>query len=156
MATVSRRIGLGPGEIVAIVGGVVLLVSVFLAWYHIDNANGVINGRHGPDVDVTLFQASPVWRWLVIAACVAPIVLGYIAVRGNALSWPRGEMTAVIGVIALVIVIFKGVLAQPGSPSGEITVAYGFFIALAAALAMVLGAAVRSSRSRRPKPPGAL
>ena len=40
-------------------------------------------------------------RYLLLITAVAPLVLAWIIIRGHALSWPRGEMTAVIAIAAL-------------------------------------------------------
>ena len=58
---------------------------------------------------------------------MAPIILAWIIVRGHALAWPRGEMTAVVGVIAVVLTLFIGVIDKPGSPSGQISVTWGWW-----------------------------
>ena len=86
-------------EIIAAVGGVLLALGVFLPWYvpNTDNRNANVNGVRDA---VSAFDTYSIMRWLLLAAAVAPIVLLYIVVRDHELSWPRGEMTAVIGIIA--------------------------------------------------------
>ena len=68
-------------------------------------------------------------RYLLLLAAVAPLILAYIIVRGHALSWPRGELTAVIALVALTLMIFRGVIDKPGSPPGEIGIAIGWWSA---------------------------
>ena len=63
-------------------------------------------------------------RFLLLIAAVAPAILAWIIIRGHALSWPRGEMTAVIALVALTFTLFRGVIDKPGSPPGEISVSY--------------------------------
>src|SRR4051812_50203209 len=86
-------------EIIAAVGGVLLALGVFLPWYvpNTDNRNANVNGARDA---VSAFDTYSILRWLLLAAAVAPIVLLYIVVRDHELSWPRGEMTAVIGLIS--------------------------------------------------------
>ena len=96
-------------------------------------------------------------RYLFLLGGVAPIILAWIIVRGHALAWPRGEMTAVVGVIAVVLTLFIGVIDKPGSPSGQISVTGAGCIALVGSLLMVVGAAWRAQESApRRKPPGVL
>src|ERR1700709_1646263 len=87
-------------EIIAAVGGALLALGVFLPWYvpnkanHNANVNGMRDAAAG-------FDPYSIMRWLLLAAAVAPIILLYIVIRDHQLSWPRGEMTAVLGVLAL-------------------------------------------------------
>ena len=58
--------------------------------------------------DIAAWDAHMILRYLLLAAALAPIVLLYIVVRDHELSWPRGEMTAVIGIIAFGLVAYVG------------------------------------------------
>jgi hypothetical protein len=142
-------------ELLAVAGGLVLAISVFLTWYTTGNIHGNIDGRRG---DVSAWNALQVMRFLLLAAAAAPIVLAYIVVRGHALSWPRGELTAVIGVTAFVLILMRGLIIKPGEPSGEISLAYGYVVAVLGALLMVSGAlAHRAEHDPTPrKPPGVM
>jgi hypothetical protein len=98
-----------------------------------------------------------VLRFLLLAAAVAPIILAWIIVRGHALSWPRGELTAVVAIAALTFIIFRGLIDRPGAPSGEIGVGYGWFVALIGGALILVGSIWRSRESAaRRKPPGVL
>ena len=91
------------------------------------------------------------------AAALAPAILAYIVARGHALSWPRGELTAIIALVALVFVVFRGIIDKPGQPPAEISVDYGWFLALAGGLLILVGSVWRSRESaERRKPPGVL
>jgi hypothetical protein len=147
---------LRPGEILAAVAGVVLAISLFLPAFspNPDNKHAEVAGSH---TDVSIWADSKILSIIFLAAAVAPIVLVYIIIRRHKLSWPRGEMTAVIGLIASTLLVYIGIISRPGDPSGEIGLAYGWFIALAAAILVALGGAVRSSEvERERKPPGVL
>ena len=67
-------------------------------------------------------------KFLLLAAAVAPAILAYIIVRGHALSWPRGELTAVTALVALIVTLFVGLLDKPGTPPGEIAIT-GWWVA---------------------------
>ena len=143
------------GELVAAVGGVVLAISVFLIAFTVsDNPNAQIAGEHA---DAAIWKALTIIRYLLLLAAIAPIILVWIIARGHQLSWPRGEMTAVIGLTATTLLLYRGLIDRPGEPSGEIGLAYGWFLALLASIAMAAGGAIRASESeRRRKPPGVL
>jgi hypothetical protein len=148
---------LDRGELVAIVGGVLLGVSLFLSWYSLGNRNAVLGSCHGPNTSCTGWAALSVVRYLLLIAAVAPAILAYIIVRGHALSWPRGELTAVTALVALTATLFLGPIDRPGTPPGEIGIAIGWYLALIADLLILSGAVWRSQKSAGArKPPGVL
>ena len=148
---------LNRGELLAILGGALLGVSVFLAWYTLGNHFTQLNGCHGPNGKCTAWHALLIVRFLLLAAAVAPLILSWIIIRGHALSWPRGEVTAVVGVTAFILVLFRGVIDKPGAPADQIGLTYGWFVALAGTVLMILGAAWRYQESApRRNPPGVL
>jgi hypothetical protein len=147
---------LGRGELVAVLGGLALALGVFLPWYatNPDNANANIDGATG---SFSAWEAHPILRWLLLAAAAAPLILAWVILRDHELSWPRGEMTAVVGMIALVLVLYVGLIDRPGDPSGQISLKYGWFVALLGITAIIAGGATRAGSTERPrKPPGVL
>ena len=149
-----RRITLS--EIIAAVGGVLLALSVFVKWYEArpENANANINGMKGV---VSAWDAHTILRYLLLAAALAPIILLYIVVRDHELSWPRGEMTAVIGIIAFGLVVYNGVIDRPGEPPSEIELEIGWWMALLGTILITVGGSYRASTTERPrKPPGVM
>jgi CDP-diglyceride synthetase len=148
---------LNRGELIAVAGGLLLGVSLFLAWYSLGNQHALLNGCKGPNTSCTGWHALSIARYVLLLAAVAPMILGYIIMRGHALSWPRGELTAVIALVALTLTLFRGVLDRPGSPPGQISVAVGWWVGLAAGLLILVGSVWRSQESAgRRKPPGVL
>ena len=94
---------------------------------------------------------------MLLVAAVAPAILAYIIIRGHRLSWPRGELTAVVALLALVLTLFLGVIDKPGTPPGEISVTIGWWLALVADLLILFGSVWRAQMSgARRKPPGVL
>ena len=143
-------------EIIAAVGGALLALGLFLPWYvpNTDNRNANVNGARDA---VSAFDTYPIMRWLLLAAAVAPIVLLYIVVRDHELSWPRGEMTAVIGIIAFGLTAYVGIIDRPGEPPSEISLSYGWFMALLGTILITVGGSYRASTTERPrKPPGVM
>ena len=147
---------LGRGEFLAVLGGLLLALGVFLPWYETnpDNRNANVDGATG---SFSAFDAHPILRWLLLAAAAAPLILAWIIVRDHELSWPRGEMTAVVGMIALVLVLYVGLVDRPGDPSGQISIQFGWIVALLGIAAIIVGGAMRAGGTERPrKPPGVL
>jgi hypothetical protein len=145
------------GEVIALAGGIVLGISLFLAWYSLGNSNTTLNGCRGPNGSCTGWQSLLILRYILLTAAVAPVFLIYIVVRGHALGWPRGELTAVIALIALTFVMFRGPIDKPGSPRTQISLDFGWYIALVGGLLILVGAVYRSQESAgRRKPPGVL
>jgi CDP-diglyceride synthetase len=136
----------------------VLAGSLFLAWYTLGNQYASLGSCKGPNGHCSGWLSLGFLSVILIIAAVAPVVLAYIIVRGHALSWPRGELTAVCALVALVLTIFRGIIDKPGSPSGEIHISYGWVLAMVGGFLILLGALVRSQESggRRKKPPGVL
>jgi hypothetical protein len=148
---------LNRGELLAVAGGALLGISIFLAWYSLGNHFAQLNGCHGPNGTCTPWHALLVVRFVLLACAAAPLILAWIIVRGHALSWPRGELTAVVGVAAFVLVLFRGVIDKPGSPADQIGVTYGWWIALAGTILIIAGAAWRYQEGApRRNPPGVL
>lgn len=143
------------GEIIAAIGGVLLALSLFADSYQpSENPNAVINGAREA---VTAWGIHDILRWVLLAAAIAPLVLTYIVMRDHQLSWPRGEVTAVVGIFALGLIVYNGILDRPGEPSGQISLAIGWYGLLLGALLVAAGGALRSGESeRRRKPPGVL
>ena len=93
--------------------------------------------------------------WLLLAAAAAPLILTWIIIREHQLSWPRGEVTAVVAITAATLILYNGLIDRPGDPSETISLKWGWFVALFATLLMLAGAAWRSTEGGRVrKPPG--
>src|SRR3954471_871744 len=147
---------LGRGELIAVAGGLLLALGLFLPWYETnpDNRNAVIDGARGT---LSGWAVHPILHWALLAAAVAPMILAWVILRDHQLSWPRGEMTAVVGMIALVLVLYVGLVDRPGEPSGQISLRYSWFVALLGIAAIIVGGASRAGSTERPrKPPGVL
>jgi len=147
---------LGRGELIAAVGGLLLAVCLFLPWYETDpdNPNAVIDGQTGA---LSGFEVHPTLRWLLLAAAAAPLILVWIVIRDHELSWPRGEMTAVVAIAAFGLVAYTGLLDRPGSPKGAISLQLGFYGALLGTILMIVGGSITAGQNERVrKPPGVL
>jgi predicted permease len=147
---------LSRSELIAALGGLMLLVGVFLPWYvpNTENRNAIVAGSREA---VSAWQAHSLLRYLFLAAAIAPLILTYIVLRDHELSWPRGELTAVVAIAAFGIIGYLGVVDRPGDPPGEIGLGIGWFMSMAGVILMAVGGAMRAGSSERPrKPPGVL
>jgi hypothetical protein len=119
------------GSIVALVGGVLLLISLFLDWYKL------------PGFTVTAWTAFEVWD-LVLAA----LALAVIVAAATDLGWWRGPTHAagptVLGLAAVVIVASQ--LLDPPPSVLHSSVGDGGWIALVGGLLMAVGPLVAESR----------
>jgi hypothetical protein len=143
-------------ELIAIAGGVLLAAGLFAPWYESVSALASLAGSEGIG-DHSAWDSHAVLRWLLLVIAIAPFVLAYIIVRDHQLSWARGELTAVLAIAALGLVLYVGVVDRPGEPPGQIELGWGWWVALAGAALMLVGAGLRTGESeRRRKPPGTI
>src|SRR4051812_46797269 len=145
------------GEIIAAIGGIVLILAVFLpAYVPSSNPNAVVAGITHPD-KASIWDANTISRYFILAGGLAPLILLYIVVRGHQLSWPRGELTAVVGLTAATLLFWNGIIQRPGEPSGQIGLGIGWYLGFLGAVAIAVGGAIRAGESERArKPPGVL
>jgi len=143
-------------ELLAVLGGVLLAGAQFAPWYDAVSPLASIAGFGGTGAH-SAWQVHAVLRWLLLVVAIAPFVLAYVIARDHQLSWARGELTAVLAIIAVGIVLYVGVVDRPGEPPGQIELAWGWYVALAGSALMLAGAARRTGETeRRRKPPGTI
>lgn len=143
------------GERIAILGGVMLALGVFLSWYHLKE-NGTVGTTNGP-ADLSGWEAHTTMRWFLLAAAVAPLILAWIIANDHALSWPRGQLTSVVAIAAFGLVGYAGVIERPGDSNSLIGLKYGWLIALVGTVLMLVGSVIRQNETEiRRKPPGTL
>ena len=90
------------------------------------------------------------------AAAAAPLILTYIVARGHELTWPRGELTAIVGLTAFTLIAYNGFVDKPSQNDIGISLAFGYFIALLASLGIFIAGgfrAVESGGGGQRKPP---
>ena len=139
----------------AIASALLIIAILFLPWYSVapnsqrisTSPDNWICGTN--ETSCTGFETFPILRWLLLLTAAAPLILGYIIVRGHKLSYPPGEMTMVAGLAATVLIGYNGILDKPGTGPGEIGVSldYGYWIALACAIAIAIVGITRSLES---------
>ena len=144
--------------------GALLLISIlFLPWYSLtDTPERAEQGAWlcgTNEFSCTGFETFPILRWLLIASALAPLILAWIIVRDHKLSWQPGELTMVVGFIAMVLILYNGVIDRPAPDQGlefGIGLDYGYWIAVLCSVTIAVVAFMRSlvTASRDRKAPG--
>src|SRR5215216_2825619 len=150
-------------EIIGMVAAVVLVISLFLEWFSLSTDPSVV--QRGGDSEnwacgvgessCSAWDTFPILRWLLLGAAAAPFILAWIVIRGHALSWPRGELTAIVGLTAFVLIAYNGIVDKP-EDGLEIGLAIGYWLALLASIGIFISGgfrAVESGGGGQRKPP---
>jgi hypothetical protein len=147
-------------ELIGLIAALILIVSLFLEWYTLgsdavrDESSDWVCGE-GND-SCTGFDTFPILRWLLIAAAAAPLILSWIVIRGHELTWPRGELTAIVGLTAFVLIAYNGLVDKPSPNDIGVDLSYGYAIAILASLGIFAAGgwrAVESGGGAQRKPP---
>jgi hypothetical protein len=150
-------------ELIGMVAAVVLVISLFLEWFSLSTDPSVVQRGGDPEnwacgvgeSSCSAWDTFPILRWLLLGAAAAPFILAWIVIRGHALSWPRGELTAIVGLTAFVLIAYNGIVDKPNDGL-EIGLAFGYWLALLASIGISLSGgfrAVESGGGARRKPP---
>ena len=138
-------------ETIGALASITLVLSLFLPWFSLTNApERVQQGAWlcgSGNYSCSGFGTFPILRWLLLAAASAPLILAYIVIRGQTLSWPPGEMTMVVGFTAFVLIAFNGIVSKPGAFEFGIGLGGGYWLALLSTVAMAAAGASRSLES---------
>jgi hypothetical protein len=155
---------LDRSEIIGMVAAAFLVLSLFLPWFDLSTDPDVVQRANDDpgdwacgvgDDSCTGWETFPIMRWLLLAAATAPFILSWIVIRGHALSWPRGELTAIVGLTAFVLIAYNGIIDKP-EDGLEISLTFGYWLAILASLVIFLTGglrAVESGGGAQRKPP---
>jgi hypothetical protein len=154
---------LDRSELVGMGAAVVLVISLFLEWFSLSTDPSVV--QRGNDAgnwacgvgnsSCSGWDTFPVVSVLLVLAALAPFILAWIVMRGHALSWPRGELTAIVGLTAFVLIAYNGIVDKP-QDGLEMSLGIGYWLALLSSLVIFLSGglrAVESGGGARRKPP---
>ena len=150
---------LTPGELGGMLAALVLGGSLFLPWFGTsDNANSTIESAGiGPGESASAWETFGILHFLLLAACTAPFILSWIIARGHKLTWAPGEVTMIVGITAFVLILCNGIILGRPDPGVEISLSYGYFVALAASLGLAFCGYLRQAiYTEGRKPPGSL
>jgi len=132
--------------------GVVLALSTLLPWFSTNpsNPHSKIQGARGL---ANAWQAFDFLQYALVVMAIVPFILAWIVVRGHEVGWNRGELTAILGFGAFLLVILNGIVfGQPGTV--EISLQWGYPIAILASLGIMMAGALRQYEAMEKKPPG--
>jgi hypothetical protein len=142
---------LRPSELLGLLGGAMLAVSLFLfPWFTLTDvpqrtADEFLCGREV--FECAGWEVFPIARWLLLIGAISPLVLLWVVLRNHSLSWPPGQMSMVIGIVVATLVAYNGLVATPGGPTAYgVGLMWGYYVALAGSLLIVVAAALRSLR----------
>ncbi len=154
---------LDRSEIIGMVAALVLVISLFLEWFSLSTDPSVV--QRGNDSanwacgvgnsSCTGWDTFPIVSILLLLAAAAPFILAWIVMRGHALSWPRGELTAIVGLTAFVLIAYNGIVDKPQAGL-EMSLSFGYWLALLASIGIFISGgsrAVESGGGARRKPP---
>jgi hypothetical protein len=148
------------GELLGMVGGAVMVASLWLPWFSTSDANEnsvITSAGIGPGESATAWQTFPILRWALIAGASAPFILSWIVARGHSLTWKPGEVTMIVGLVAFVLILCNGIVLGKPDPGIEISLARGYAVGIAGAVAMTIAGFLRQAlHSDAKKPPGVL
>jgi hypothetical protein len=141
------------GDIISAIGAMVLLISLFLPWFSVDlNENQTLCGVAKDSC--TAWQTFKILDFVLFAGCAAPFILVWIIIRGHELSWPPGEVTAIVGITATALILYNGLIDRVGEERSAIHLDVGWYLGLLGGLILLLGAAnvqmIRGGAVRRP------
>ena len=95
------------------------------------------------------------FQYMLIAACIAPVILAYIVMRGYSLTWDRGEITAIVGITALVLILYNGLIGGKPDDAVSTTFGVGYYVAIAASIGIFIAGVMRlGEHGPGNKPPG--
>jgi hypothetical protein len=142
----------------AIAGGVaaiaLILSLLFLEWFALTDTPA--RAEQGAwvcgveDFSCTGWETFSILKYVLLLAAIAPLILGWILIRGHKLSYPPGEMTMVAGFAAFVLIAYNGIMFKPEPVEGQVfgtSLGIGYWIALVAALVIGVVGYLRSQAS---------
>ena len=148
------------GELMGCIAALGLLGSLFLPWFSTSetNENSIITSANiGPGESASAWEVFPILRYALLAACIAPFILTWIVARGHDLTWKPGEVTMIVGMIAFVLVLCNGIILGKPDPGIEISLSWGYLLALVCSGAMTVAGFLRQAlHTDAKKPPGVL
>lgn len=116
------------------IGGLVLLISVFLEWFHVKGLGGITG--FNVSVGASGWDASKLTILIFIfaLACMAVVVLRVLQVDLSVIPIPMSLVVMALSAISLLIIILRIFIHQ-----GGLGVSYGIFVSLVAGAVVLAG-----------------
>ena len=136
-------------EILGALAGLLLVVSIFLEWFSLSDVPQRVQQQDyicgTGNLSCSAWDTFPKMRILLLLAASAPLILAYLVVTDATLSWPAGEVTTIVGLIAITLILYNGLVSKPGEFG--ISLSYGYPVALLAAGALTVAGGMRTLES---------
>jgi hypothetical protein len=138
----------------AAVGALVLIGSMFLEWYTLELPEGVREPR-GDLPTFTAFEGlGRTDVAIVLVAVLAIVIAGALLAGALAESAAPGLALTAVGLFALAVVLYRGVISPPGlvllGVDFDMEVSFGWFVSLAASVLMTAAGAMTYLAGPRP------
>lgn len=121
------------GRVLSAVGATLLIVSLFLVWYHVDRDNGVTTTSTGWDT-------FPRLRIIILAGAILTLVTAVVA----QVRWVLVART-LLGLVLAALIMRR--IIDPPDIADPISSQFGVFVGFAGALAVALGGLVDTGRT---------
>ncbi len=158
------RPGRGSGPAITAIGALVLLVALFLPWFHV--AGGLrttlllVAGHQSPPPTGDAWQVFSKSILLIVVLVVTAVTLGVLAAAGRDDLLRRAAiLLTVVGTLTTALVAYKVLKPPGGGLSINNEPQFGAYLGYAAVLTVLLGAALtglaapRASAGRAPAAP---
>jgi hypothetical protein len=168
---VAVRAGARPGQLVAALGAITLILSLWLDWYGLkligllrqaieDEANriglgglgGSLGRQFGNDFFASGWEAFTSTDVILFASGVLVLIgTGLTIGRSGGSPSPRtvGRFTAVVGAAAAGLVLVK--ILDPPGPDALVEIEHGAYVALAGATTMTIGGLLAARGDEAPR-----
>ena len=121
------------GRVLSAVGAALLIVSLFLVWYHVDRDNGVTTTSTGWDT-------FPRLRVIILVGAILTLVTALVA----QVRWVLLART-VLGLVLAALIVRR--IIDPPDIADPVSSQFGVFVGLVGALAVALGGLVDTGRT---------
>ena len=153
-------------------GAVTMIASLWLPWFATScestspaapagcNPTSLFDAKPGVDRAVGQFDAVEAFATLPLLLVIlagVPAVIAWMMARNTRETWRPGEGVMIAGIYALVLVLCNGlILGRPGERTVDVSLAYGYYVAVVAALGILVAGLMRQRRGAalRKTPPG--
>ena len=128
---------LRDGDWIALTGGIVLLVALFLPWYGV-----TIRFTGGPsqELEASAWEAFGVLNVILLVLALVPFALAYFQATDDSPTLPStfSMLATLAGMLATLLIAYR-LLNQPG-PNDLVETRWGAWVGFLAALALSAGA----------------